>query len=109
MLETGFAELKSSYKRIAAELGDSAFDTLGVLALVEEAQSKQKHSVTVGILPEFRALLLQRFNRFVDEQVRGDVALGRSLSCRERVGAVQRSFGWFLPHCLESSWTTDEL
>ena len=70
MLEIGFAELKSSYKRLAGDLGDNPFDTLGVLALVEDAQCKQPQLVTLGILVEFKGLLMHRFSKFISEQVR---------------------------------------
>lgn len=69
MLEIGFAELKSSYKRLAGDLGDNPFDTLGVLALVEDAQTKQPQLVTLGILVEFKGLLMHRFSKFISEQV----------------------------------------
>lgn len=69
MLEIGFAELKSSYKRLAGDLGDNPFDTLGVLALVEDAQCKQPQLVTLGILVEFKGLLMHRFSKFISEQV----------------------------------------
>ena len=69
MLEIGFAELKASYKRLAGDLGDNPFDTLGVLALVEDAQSKQQQLVTLGILVEFKGLLMHRFSKFITEQV----------------------------------------
>ena len=71
MLEVGFAELKLNYKRLAADLGDNPFDTLGVLALVESAQSKQTHLVTLGILMEFKGLLMHRFSKFIKDQVGG--------------------------------------
>lgn len=69
MLEVGFAELKLNYKRLASELGDNPFDTLGVLALVESAQSKQTHLVTLGILMEFKGMLMHRFSKFIKDQV----------------------------------------
>lgn len=69
MLEVGFAELKLNYKRLASDLGDNPFDTLGVLALVESAQSKQTHLVTLGILMEFKGLLMHRFSKFIKDQV----------------------------------------
>lgn len=72
MLTLGFGELKSNYKRLANELGENGYDTLGALALVEDAQSKPQHQnlTTMEILLDFKALLMQRFNRFIEEQVR---------------------------------------
>lgn len=69
MLEVGFAELRLNYKRLAADVGDNPFDTLGVLALVEKAQSKQAHLVTLGLLMEFKGLLMRRFSKFIEDQV----------------------------------------
>lgn len=69
MLEIGFAELKSSYKRLAADLGDNPFHTLGVLSLVEDAQNRQPQLVALGILVEFKGLLMHRFSKFISEQV----------------------------------------
>lgn len=69
MLEIGFAELKLNYKRLASELADNPFDTLGVLALVEQAQTKQTHLVTLGILMEFKGMLMHRFSKFIKDQV----------------------------------------
>lgn len=69
MLEVGFTELKLNYKRLASDLGDNPFDTLGVLALVESAQSKQTHLVTLGILMDFKGLLMHRFSKFIKDQV----------------------------------------
>lgn len=70
MLEVGFAELKFNYKRLASDLGDNPYHTLGVLALVERAQSQQTHLVTMGILLEFKGLLMHRFSKFIKDQVR---------------------------------------
>lgn len=71
MLQVGFAELKASYKRFAAELSDNAFDTLGALALVEDAQSKKQNQslISMSMLLEFKGLLMQRFSKFIEEQV----------------------------------------
>lgn len=71
MLEVGFAELKINYKRFASEVGDNAFDTLGAIALVEQTQTRKQNQIggSMSILLDFKALLMQRFNRFIDEQV----------------------------------------
>eukprot|EP00903_Cladosiphon_okamuranus_P005971 g5895.t1 len=69
MLEVGFSELKLNYKRLASDLGDNPFDTLAVLVLVESAQSKQTHLVTLGILMEFKGMLMHRFSKFIKDQV----------------------------------------
>lgn len=81
MLEVGFAELKLNYKRLASDLGDNPFDTLGVLALVESAQSKQTHLVTLGILMEFKGMLMHRFSKFIKDQV-GDPRPAHSIMLR---------------------------
>lgn len=75
MLEVGFGELKVSFKRLASDLGDNPFDTLGVLALIEQAQLKQAHLVTLGILMEFKGLLMHRFGKFIKDQVGGGLPL----------------------------------
>lgn len=81
MLKVGFAELSSTYRRIAGELEDNPFDTLGVLALMEKAQSKHEHDQrkqqqqqqqqlpSLVILLDFKALLVNRFSKFIGEQV----------------------------------------
>lgn len=67
----GFAELKSNYKRFATEVGDNAYDTLALIALIEEAQSKKQNQswVSMSVLLEFKALLTHRFSKFIEEQV----------------------------------------
>lgn len=71
MLQVGFAELKINYKRFATEVGDNAFDTLALIALIEEAQSKKQNQswVSMSVLLEFKALLTHRFKKFIEEQV----------------------------------------
>lgn len=77
MLEVGFAELSFNYRRIAGELEDNPFDTLGVLALLEKAQAKheheqrkqQQHLPSLVILLDFKTLLVNRFSKFINEQV----------------------------------------
>lgn len=75
MLEVGFAELSSTYRRIAGELEDNPFDTLGVLALLEKEQGKheqrkqQQQLPSLVILLDFKTLLVNRFSKFINEQV----------------------------------------
>ncbi|CAM9544046.1 unnamed protein product [Ascophyllum nodosum] len=80
MLRVGFAELISTHKRIAADLHDNPLDSLGVLTLVENAQLKQQQEkqkqqqqqqqASLGIVLDFKALLVQRFSKFIEEQAR---------------------------------------
>ena len=91
MLRVGFAELISTHKRIAADLHDNPLDSLGVLTLVENAQLKQQQQkqkqqqqqqqASLGIVLDFKALLVQRFSKFIEEQARKRLL-------RERINSV---------------------
>ncbi|CAM9396300.1 unnamed protein product [Discosporangium mesarthrocarpum] len=70
-LAIGFEELKIRFNKLAIQLGEHVSDVLGVLALVEEAQSNPQYQndVAARILLDFKGLLVERFRKFVGEQV----------------------------------------